>query len=89
MDMKEKCKLTAKYIDDNWEYLVEQFNETFDLSEFLTKEIEYEDSVYKELNSRLSNVKEQDMLLGCCGANDTLGFKRGFLTAILLRDVIL
>lgn len=89
MDIKEKCRLTAKYIDDNLAHLADDFNKTFDLNEFLIDDINYEEEVINEFNEAYPSANAANLMYNCCGATGIKEFKRGFLTAILLRDVIL
>ena len=89
MNIIEKCKLTTKYIDENFNYLMNYFNEIVNIDEVLCQDIENEDKAFYEMLSKLQNNDEEDLLYRYGGAVTIKEFKRGFLTAILLRDVIL
>ena len=94
---KEQLEATLKFINDNWEYVYEYttdgiVDEMLEPDKKHMRDIEEQISdcmnlyLYhnKGLIDKLDNYNCEDVWAG-----ETLGFKRGFLTAILLRDVIL
>lgn len=91
---KEQLEATLKFIDEHFDFIYEYTKDSV-IDEVLEPN-------EKELNKKFNDVTEymNTYMLAhpelidktgddLCGESEMLGFKRGFLTAILLRDVIL
>ena len=89
MDILEKGKHTLDYINGNIDYLSDSFCKTMDIDKLLSAEIEHEENTYSALSEKLENTEQENKLFRYCGAVADLEFKRGFLTAVLLRDILL
>lgn len=91
---KEQLEATLNFIDKNIDFIYEYIEDTM-VNEVLFDEVvqlnEHINQVTEFMNTYMLSHPELINKTGydLCGRSEALGFKQGFLTAILLRDVIL